>query len=288
MVERTSAPRRAPGLSATRPRPALRPRAGWRPRCSRPPSQRFWTILRYVARDSLITPATARGSERGEDDPGGLDRDVGAGADGDADVGPGQGRGVVDAVADHGHRQPAAWSSATLPSLSCGQHLGEDLVDAGIRGGDRSATGRVSPVIITTSTPRAVQLGDRLARLRPDLVLERERADHLGPSAHDGAAPTRRRPTSRRRLGSARRARRGELAQQGRAADRTSWRRRRSPATPRPVSDRKSGDAARRGRGPRGGRRWRGPAGARCRSRPRPASAQHLVLGRARPSRRRR
>jgi hypothetical protein len=38
-----------------------------------------------------------------QDDVGGLDRNVGAGADGDPDVSFGERRGVVDAVADHGH-----------------------------------------------------------------------------------------------------------------------------------------------------------------------------------------
>ena len=54
-----------------------------------------------------------------------------------------------------------------------------------------SATWRASPVIITTSTPSRVQLGDGLAGLGPDLVLERERADDLVAAdevEHGGAA----------------------------------------------------------------------------------------------------
>ena len=73
---------------------------------------------------------TSRGSRAGEDQPGRLDRDVGAGADGDADVGAGQRRGVVHAVADHGDLQAAGLELGDLVRLVLGQDLGEHLVDA--------------------------------------------------------------------------------------------------------------------------------------------------------------
>ena len=70
----------------------------------------------------------------GEDDPGRLDGDVGAGADGDADVGAGQRGRVVDAVADHRHLEPAGLELGDLGVLVLGQHLGEHLVDAEVGG----------------------------------------------------------------------------------------------------------------------------------------------------------
>ena len=103
-----------------------------------------------------------------------------------------------------------------------------------------SATCRASPVIITTSTPSALQLGDRLAGLGPDLVLEREGTDDLGRRAtrYSTDAPrSRPRPGPDRELGGHVEPR---LAEQRRPADGVRSRRRPSASTPRPVDERKS------------------------------------------------
>src|SRR6185436_5422070 len=77
-----------------------------------------------------------------EGDVGGGDRDVSAGADGDADVGCGQGGGVVDAVAGHRHDVALLLQLADLRSLLGGQHLGQHVLDADLRG-DGPRGGRV-------------------------------------------------------------------------------------------------------------------------------------------------
>ena len=60
-------------------------------------------MLRMVARlKSMAVAASSQGILH-QHDVGGVDGDVRARADGDADVRAGQRRGVVDAVADHGH-----------------------------------------------------------------------------------------------------------------------------------------------------------------------------------------
>ena len=69
-----------------------------------------------------------------DDDVPGLDGHVDARAHGDADVGLGQGRGVVDPVADHGHPQLLPLQLFDPRGLFPGQHPGDDLVDAGLRG----------------------------------------------------------------------------------------------------------------------------------------------------------
>ena len=64
----------------------------------------------------------------------GLDGHVGAAAEGHADVGLGQGRGVVDAVADHGHHLAGPLAAADLGHLAVGQQLGRDRVHAQLAG----------------------------------------------------------------------------------------------------------------------------------------------------------
>ena len=72
-------------------------------------------------------------------DAGALHGDVGAGAHGDADIGLRQRRGVVDAVAGHGHDAPFRLQPLDHLALLLRQHFGLDLVDAelarhGVRG----------------------------------------------------------------------------------------------------------------------------------------------------------
>ena len=71
----------------------------------------------------------------GEDHRRGLLRDLGAGdAHGDADVGLLERRGVVDAVAGHGHDVPLALEDVDEPHLLLGRHAGDDadLVDLAV------------------------------------------------------------------------------------------------------------------------------------------------------------
>ena len=187
---------------------------------------------------------------------------------------------VVDPVADHRHRQAPRLQVGDRAVLVRGQHLGEDLVDAGRKprsAATASATGRASPVIITIfSTPCARSSVDRLPGLGPDLVLERERADHSGrpsPSAQQvqhGRAAGRPVVRSRRQVGGHGRR---QLPQQGRTADGVrgavddGLRRRARSATRKSV--RRWRPAA---LGCGGRARWPGRAGARCRPRPPPAS----------------
>ena len=134
-----------------------------------------------------------------------------------------------------------------------------------------SATWRASPVIITTCRPMRLELGDRVAGLGPDLVLERQTADDRRRRGR-GRAPLRRGPSSRATTP----AELGRLARATAPAAAPARRRRSaSPSTvastPRPVIDRNvggGGDPAALGARPR---RWPGPAGARCRTRPPPA-----------------
>src|SRR5205807_2761907 len=84
--------------------------------------------------------AVELGREQG--DVGALDGDVGAGADGDAEVGLDEGRGVVDAVAHHGHDPALLLKVADGGHLVGGEHLGEDVADAD-GGGDGVGGGPV-------------------------------------------------------------------------------------------------------------------------------------------------
>ena len=87
-------------------------------------------MLRSVERESCMAAGTSRTSERMSTDIGAVDGDVGARADGDAHVCAGKRRGVVDAVADHGHACPAAERRRISRSLSCGEHAGYHLICA--------------------------------------------------------------------------------------------------------------------------------------------------------------
>ena len=155
---------------------------------------RFWTILRYDARDSRITPIDAAGVAAGQHHAGRLDGDVGAGADGDAHVGPGQCGGIVDPVTHHGDRAAPAPGGRRPPGPCPRAAPRRTPRRCRGRAATASATCRASPVIITTSTPMPPQVGDGLPGLGPHLVLERQGADHLALPAHQvrhGRAPRR-------------------------------------------------------------------------------------------------
>ena len=70
-----------------------------------------------------------------EDDRAGLGRQVAADAgERQPDVGPRQGRGIVDAVADHGHDAPVALASLDPVGLGRRSELGLDLLDMNLSG----------------------------------------------------------------------------------------------------------------------------------------------------------
>ncbi len=103
-----------------------------------------------------------------EGDVGGLHGHVGARADGDADVGLGQGRGVVDAVADHGH--PPAFglqSGGSRPSCPPAGAPARTRSMPAARA-TASAVRRWSPVSMTTSSPRPWSV--RTAAAAPSLI----------------------------------------------------------------------------------------------------------------------
>ena len=109
-LARTSPPARASGHSqavSTMPT-ALTPKAK---------TTMFCRMMRTVSRDSRHKQRQAAAAGRPwKHDVAGLGRHVGAAAaDGQADVGAGQGRGVVDAVADHGHAAAAGGPACAQP-----------------------------------------------------------------------------------------------------------------------------------------------------------------------------
>ena len=161
---------------------------------------------------------------------------------------------------------PRAWSSATACVLVLGEHFGEHLVDRQLLPdavGDLLRVARDHHHLDATR----VQIAHRRVRLGPDLVLERERADH-GVGVHDvehrrPAAlprgdlrrPVRRAPSSPARGGAQARPprrprRRPSLRRRGRRATGSRSRPEACLGLPQP-------------------RRLRAPAGARCRPRPR-------------------
>ena len=87
-----------------------------------------------------------------QDDRAGLGGQVAADAgQRQADVGPGQGRGVVDAVADHGHDPAVAPPSLDPLGLAGRRQLGLDLLDMDLLRRPRSAGAARSPVRIARS-----------------------------------------------------------------------------------------------------------------------------------------
>ena len=129
-----------------------------------------------MALDSLMVPTHGPRVRGGEDEPGGLDRDIGAGADRDAHIGAGERGGVVDAVADHGDGEAAAVQLVDLGGLVLGEDLGEHFVDTEV-GADRF--GDLGGVTGDHDDPPAhgPQLGYRLSCLQADLVFEGETSD---------------------------------------------------------------------------------------------------------------
>ena len=121
---------------------------------------------------------TSRGSSAHEHDVARFDRDVGAGADRDADVGRQQRGRVVHAVADHRHPLPLRLELLDLVQPSRSGSTSANTVSIPRSRATASATGRASPVIITTSMPRSCSASHRLARFGPDRIRERERREH--------------------------------------------------------------------------------------------------------------
>ena len=124
---------------------------------------RFWRIVRIVARDSRIAVGDAVQAAADEHDVAGLLGDVGAGADRDAQVGLRQGRGVVDAVADH--RDDGATPCACELQLAITSALPPGLRRRGRRRCRPAcaiavAAAALSPVSRTVRRPSCVQLRD--------------------------------------------------------------------------------------------------------------------------------
>ena len=108
----------------------------------------------------------------GEHDAGRLERHIGAGTDGQADVGAGEGRSVVDAVADHRHRQTSILQLGDGAVLVLGQDLGEHLVDPELPPdvvGHGASVARDHHDVVDA---QAVEVGDGLGRFRTGLVLQ--------------------------------------------------------------------------------------------------------------------
>ena len=87
-------------------------------------------MFAMVAWDSLPGSHDAGQVALEQGDAGALDGHVGARPHRKADVGGGQGRGVVDAVARHGHDAALVAQPLDDVGLVVGQHLGLDPVDA--------------------------------------------------------------------------------------------------------------------------------------------------------------
>ena len=139
---------------------------------------------------------------------GGGERDVGAAADRDADVGRGERRRVVQPVADERDARPVVPATLHLLDLALGEHLGDHVVDPGLRGdrpGGRPAVTRDQGGPDAHRRRRAAtRRGPPASRCRPP------------PSARRGPRRARRRtasaparPTPPRRRRAERRARRG-------------------------------------------------------------------------------
>ncbi len=114
---------------------------------------------------------------RRQHDAGGLDRHVGAGADRQSDVGAGERRSVVHAVTDHRDRQAPLLQRGDGRVLVLRQDLGKDLIDADVGRDPLGDLARVPGDHHDQLDPEGVELGDGLACLGPDLVLQRQRAD---------------------------------------------------------------------------------------------------------------
>src|SRR5690606_29882310 len=114
----------------------------------------------------------------GQHDAGRFDGDIGTRTDGDTHVGARERGRIVDTVADHGDRVTSALQLADGLILLFRQDLGEHFVDAQLVGDGVGNLPRV------TGDQRdlhvePVESVDRRAGLGPNLVLQRQRAEHI-------------------------------------------------------------------------------------------------------------
>ena len=130
---------------------------------------------------------------------GRLDRDVGAGADAMPRSACARAGGVVDAVAHHRHHPALACSRRTTADLLRRQDLGDDLVDADLRG-DGLRGGAVVAGEQDGRSPRGA------TRRRPRPL----RLDHVGDREHRRRLPVPGRPRSPSGRGAARLGRRSQ------------------------------------------------------------------------------
>ena len=99
------------------------------------------------------------------------------------DVGLGQGRGVVGAVAGHGHQVAAGLLGSDAGHLVLGRGLGHEVVDAGLVG-DGLGRERVVAGDHDRLDAHDPHLGEALDHARLDGVLQVDDAEHAGPLGH--------------------------------------------------------------------------------------------------------
>ena len=152
---------------------------------------------------------------------GGLDRRVGAGAHGQAQIGLGERGGVVDPVADHGHRAALVLQAPDRVQLAARVHPGDHVVDADLAGdraggalvvagqqhrvqAERRAAGSPPPgavgltVSATVSRPRTCPSQATKTAVCPFCSARSARSASSGPAVSAHSAPaSARRPTRR-------------------------------------------------------------------------------------------
>ena len=112
-----------------------------------------------------------------------LARRLRAGLHGDADVGLSEGGGVVGAVAAHGDEPAAELLLADVAQLVLRRRLGEEVVDAGLRG-DRGGGEGVVARHHDRADAHGAQRGEALLDARLHDVLEMDDAEEPAPVGH--------------------------------------------------------------------------------------------------------
>ena len=150
---------------------------GWRRRCSRRPIE----VLEHLAVAGVGEPDDTEHAARiagRQHNARRFDGDVGACADRESDVGAGECGGVVHAVADHGDGEATSLQLDHGLVLVFGEHLGEDLVDAELRG---DGVGDLAGIAGDhhDADAESLEVLDRRACFGANLVLDREGADDV-------------------------------------------------------------------------------------------------------------
>ena len=109
-------------------------------------------------------------------DIGRFDRDIGARPDGDPQIGLDQGGRVVDAVATMATVRPRCFTRGSSPPCLSGRTSAKNSSSPNSRA-TACATARLSPSKHHAGDAHCLQAPDRLARLGPDDIGQRNRAD---------------------------------------------------------------------------------------------------------------